>query len=149
MQQKRAKYLSHGVPRDRRNGLICVKYKAEVEQSGPEWTGITLEWKEFDNKSGGTTLASAHVLCLNLLSRVWLHISGGMNCCQEFRRRVVYRFIGVGIDVKDVNDFNLQTKELGYDYWSTYTKSGIGGVQVTSLHRDPIGVDNRSLGVKN
>jgi len=25
----------------------------------------------------------------------------------------------------------------------------IGGVQVTSLHRDPIGVDNRSLGAKN
>jgi len=30
-----------------------------------------------------------------------------------------------------------------------YTKSGIGGVQVTSLHRDPIGVDNRSLEAKN
>jgi len=50
---------------------------------------------------------------------------------------------------EDVNDFNLQTKELKCNYWSTYTKSGIGGVQVTSLHRDPIGVDNRSLGVKN
>ena len=48
-----------------------------------------------------------------------------------------------------VNDFNLQTKELGCNYWSTYTKSGIGGVQVISLHRDPIGVDNRSLGSKN
>ena len=32
---------------------------------------------------------------------------------------------------------------------STYTKSRIGGVPVTSLHRDPIGVDNRSLGAKN
>ena len=96
--------------------MICIKYEAEVKWSGPEWTGITPEWKGFDNKSGGTTLASAHALCLNLLSRVWLHISGGMNCCQEFRRGVVYRFIGVGIDVKDVNDFNLQTKELGYDY---------------------------------
>ena len=61
-----------------------------------------------------------------------------------------YRLIGVRIGQgKDVNDFNLRTKELGYNYWSTYTKSGIGGVQVTSLHRDPIGVDNRSLGVKN
>ena len=50
---------------------------------------------------------------------------------------------------KDVNDFNLRTKELGCNYWSTYTKSGIGEVQVTSLHRDPIGVDNRSLGAKN
>jgi len=62
---------------------------------------------------------------------------------------VVYRLIGVKIDVKDVNDFNLRTKELGYNYWSTYTKSGIGEVQVTSLHYDSIGVDNRSLGAKN
>jgi len=45
------------------------------------------------------------------------------------------------MDIKDVNDFNLWTKELGYNYWSTYTKSGIGEVQVTSLHYDPIGVD--------
>ena len=50
---------------------------------------------------------------------------------------------------EDVNDFNLRTKELRCNYWSTYTKSGIGGVQVTSLHRDPIRVDNRSLGAKN
>ena len=61
--------------------------------------------------------------------------------------------IGVRIeqvkDVKNVIDINLRTKELGYNYWSTYTKSGIGEVQVTSLHHDPIGVDNRSLGAKN
>jgi len=58
--------------------------------------------------------------------------------------------IGVRIEQgKDINDFNLRTKELGYNYWSTYTKSRIGGVQVTSLHRDSIGVNNRSLGVKN
>jgi len=50
---------------------------------------------------------------------------------------------------EDINDFNLQTKELECNYWSTYTKSGIEGVQVTSLHHDPIGVDNRSLGAKN
>jgi len=61
-----------------------------------------------------------------------------------------YRLIRVGIGQgEDVNDFNLRTKELGYNYWNTYTKSGIGGVQVISLHRDPIGVDNRSLGAKN
>jgi len=60
-----------------------------------------------------------------------------------------YILIGVEMDIKDVNDFNLRTKELGCNYWGTYTKSGIGGVQVTSLHCDPIGVDNRSLGVKN
>jgi len=53
------------------------------------------------------------------------------------------------MDIKDVNDFNLWTKELGCDYWSTYTKSGIEEVLVTSLHCDPIGVDNRSLGAKN
>ena len=94
-------------------------------------------------------MALARALCLDLLSHVWLHISGGLNCCQEFRRGVVYRLIGVRIDVKEVNDFNLRTKELGCNYWSTYTKSGIGGVQVTSLHCDPIGVDNRSLGAKN
>jgi len=52
------------------------------------------------------------------------------------------------MDIKDVNDFNLQTKKLGYNYWSTYTKSGIERVPVISLHCDPIGVDN-SLGVKN
>jgi len=50
---------------------------------------------------------------------------------------------------EDVNDFNLRTKELGCNYWSTYTKSGIGRVQVTSLHCDPIRVENRSLEAKN
>ena len=61
-----------------------------------------------------------------------------------------YRLIGVRIEQgEDINDFNLRTKELGCNYWSTYTKSGIGGVQVTSLHHDPIGVDNRSLEAKN
>ena len=58
--------------------------------------------------------------------------------------------IGVRIeDVKDVKDCNLQTKELGCNYWSTYTKSRIEGVQVTSLHCDPIRVNNRSSGAKN
>jgi len=58
--------------------------------------------------------------------------------------------IGVRIGQGEaVNDFNLQTKELGCNYRSTYTKPRIGGVQVSSLHRDPIGVDNRSLGSKN
>jgi len=94
-------------------------------------------------------LASARALCLDLLSRVRLRISGGRNCCQECRKGVVYRLIGVEVDIKHINDFNLRTKELGCNYWSTYTKSGIGEVQVTSLHRDPIGVDNRSLGSKS
>jgi len=40
------------------------------KQSNLKWSGITLEWKGVDNKSGGTTLASAHALCLDLLSYV-------------------------------------------------------------------------------
>ena len=120
-------------------------------RAGAEWprvernySGVEGSWQQ----SEGTTLASARALCLDLLLHVWLRISGEQNCCQEIRRGVVYRLIGVEMDIKDINDFNLWTKELGYNYWSTYTKSRIGGVQVTSLHRDPIGVDNRSLGVK-
>jgi len=80
-----------------------------------EWSGITLEWVRFDNKMR-TTLALARALCLNLLSHVWLRISGGRNYCQEIRKGVVYRLIGVEMDVKDVIDFNLQTKELGCNY---------------------------------
>ena len=33
---------------------------------------------------------------------------------------MVYRLIGVEMDIKDVNDINLQTKELGCNYWSYY-----------------------------
>ena len=62
--------------------------RAEQERSDPEWSRVTLEWKRFDNKMG-TTLVSAHALCLNLLSRVWLHISRGWNCYQELRRGMV------------------------------------------------------------
>jgi len=61
-----------------------------------------MEWKGFDNKSGGITLASARALCLDLLSRVWLHISEGLNCCQESGEEC-YRLIGVRIDVIDFN----------------------------------------------
>jgi len=60
----------------------------EWEWSDLEWSGITPEWVEFDNKMG-TTLVSAYVLCLNLLSHVWLRISEGLNCYQEFWRGAV------------------------------------------------------------
>jgi len=47
---------------------------------------------------------TACVLCLDLLSCMWLHILGELNCCQEFRREVVFRLIGVRIEhIKDVN----------------------------------------------
>ena len=84
--------------------------------SNPEWSGITLEWKGVNNKSGGTTLASARALCLDLLLHVWLHISGRQNCCQEIRKGVVYRLIGVEMDIKGINNFNLQTKKLRCNY---------------------------------
>jgi len=60
-----------------------------------------------------TTLALACVLCLNLLLHMWLHILGGLNCFQKFRRGVVYRLIGVRIEY--IKDVNLQTKELEYN----------------------------------
>jgi len=66
---------------------FCQEH-VERERSDPEWSGITPEWKGFDNKMG-TTLASARALCLDLLSHVWLRISGGLNCCQEFQRGMV------------------------------------------------------------
>jgi len=65
--------------------------RSDPEWSGvtPEWSGVTPEWKRVDNEGEGTTLASARALCLDRLSRVWLCISGGLNCCQESRRGVV------------------------------------------------------------
>jgi len=63
--------------------------RVEREWSDPEWSGVTPEWKRVDNKGGGTTLASARALCLDLLSRMWLRISGGLNCCQKSRKGVV------------------------------------------------------------
>ena len=66
-----------------------ARCQGRTEQERSEWSRVTLEWKGFDNKSGGTTLASACTLCLDRLSRVWLRISGGRNCCQESRRGVV------------------------------------------------------------
>ena len=74
-------------------------------------------------------MASARALCLDLLSLVWLRISGEQNCCQEIRKGVVYRLIGVRIGQgEDINDFNLRTERLGCNYWNTYTKSRIRGV---------------------
>ena len=72
-------------------------------QGHVEWKRSDPEWKRVNNKSRGTTLALALALCLDLLSHIWLCISGGQNCCQEIRRGVVYRLIGVEMDIKDVN----------------------------------------------
>ena len=84
-----------------------MRSRNRVTQSGVEllWNGRGLTTKV------ETILALAHTLCLDLLLCVWLYISGELNCCQEFRRGVVYRLIGVRIE--HVKDVNLQTKELG------------------------------------
>ena len=65
--------------RDVRSGSRVTRNGAELLQNERDLT----------TKSGGTTLASARALCLDRLSRVWLRISGGLNCCQESRRGVV------------------------------------------------------------
>jgi len=69
-----------------------IKWKRySCELSGTCGAGAELLRNERDSttKSGGTTLASACALCLDRLSRVWLHILGGLNCCQESLRGVV------------------------------------------------------------
>ena len=46
--------------------------------------------------------------CALIYCCMWLCISGGLNCCQEFRSGVVYRLIGMRIEhVKDIKDINL------------------------------------------
>jgi len=121
----------------------------EQEQSDPEWSGITLEWKGLTTKMEEQpwpqlvrcALIFCH-MCGCIFQEDWI-------VTRSFGEEW-YRLIGVRIEQReDVNDFNLRTKELGCNYWSTYTKSGIGRVQVTSLYHNPIGVDNRSLEAKN
>ena len=70
-----------------RSDLRCLVYYIRVCSGVP--TSAPLQ-KRVDNKSRGTTLASARALYLDLLLHVWLCILGGRNCRQEFRRGVVY-----------------------------------------------------------
>ena len=57
------------------NGVYDVK-SDRLSRTGQSRSGITLKWIGIDNKMG-TTLVSARALCLDLLSCVRLHISGG------------------------------------------------------------------------
>jgi len=62
---------------------IIITHCQERNGVGAEWPKIEWDYSGmvgFDNKIE-TTLASARALCLDLLSCVWLHISGGWNCC--------------------------------------------------------------------
>ena len=63
-----------------------VRSRSGVIRNGAE---LLQNERDLTTKSGGTILASARALCLDRLSRVWLRISGGLNCCQESRRGVV------------------------------------------------------------
>ena len=82
---------------------------AEQEWSDLEWSGVTLEWKEVDNKSGETTLASARALCLNLLLRVvaYFRRTELLPGVQE-RSGILIR-----VRIEHVKNVNLRTKELG------------------------------------
>jgi len=129
--------------------LPLCQVHVEQEQSDPEWSGITLEWKGLTTKMGEQPWPEL-VRCALIFCRVCGCIFQEDWIVTRSFGEEWYRLIGVRIEQReDVNDFTLRTKELGCNYWSTYTKSGIGRVQVTSLHHNPIGVDNRSLGAKN
>jgi len=119
-------------------------------RSGVTWSGVELLWsgRELTTKVGEQPwpqLMHCALICYRMCDCVFQEDGIVVRSSGE----EWYILIGVEMDIKDVNDFNLQTKKLGCNYWSTYTKSGIGGVPVTSLHCDPMGADNRSLGVKN
>ena len=122
-----------------------VRSKSRVTRNGAEllWNGrdLTTKWEQPWPQLVRCALIDCRT-CGCVFQEDWIVVR---NLGEEW-----YRLIGVRIGQgEDINDFNLQTKELGCNYWSTYTKSGIGGVPVTSPHHDPIGVDNRSLGAKN
>jgi len=119
-------------------------------RSGVGWSGVELLrnrriWQQNEEQPWPQLVRCASIYCRVcgcVFQKDWIVVR---NFGEEW-----YELIGVRIGQgKAVNDFNLRTKELGYNYWSTYTKSRIEGVQVISLHHDPIGVDNRSLGSKN
>ena len=62
-------------------------------EAGVKWPGVEQNYsgvKGSWQQKWGITLALACVLYLDLLLCMWLYISGRLNCCQEFRRGVVY-----------------------------------------------------------
>ena len=72
--------------------LVGTGYQkhAEQEQSDPEWSGVTSEWKGVDNKSEEQPwpqLVCCALICCHICGCVF---QGRLNCCQEFRRGVVY-----------------------------------------------------------
>ena len=84
--------------------LACAVCKmSKMYGTGAEWPRVEQSYSGVEGvwqQKWRTTLALACVLCLDLLSHMWLQISRGLNCCQEFRRGVIYRLIGVRIVLK-------------------------------------------------
>ena len=120
------------------SGSRVTRSGAELLQNG---RGLTTKWKQPWPQL---------VRCASIYCRVCSCVFQEDGIVTRSFGEEWYRLIGMRIEQgEDINDFNLQTKELGCNYWSTYTKSGIEGIPVTSLYHDPIEVDNRSLGAKN
>ena len=95
------------------NTALSCQECVEQEWSDLEWSGVTLEWKGVDNKSGEQPwpqlVCYASIFCCVcscVFQEDWIVArSSG----EEW-----YRLIGVRIeDIKDIKDCNLQTKELG------------------------------------
>jgi len=78
---------------------VCV----EQGRNNPEWNRVILRKKGIDNKIGEQPWPQ--LMCYaSIYYHVWLHISGGQNCCQEFRRGIVYRLMEARIEhIRDVN----------------------------------------------
>jgi len=75
----------------------------EQGQSNPGWNKVTLKKKGIDNKIGEQPWPQL-VCYASICCHLWLHFIGGLNCCQEFRREMVYRLIGARIEhIRDVN----------------------------------------------
>jgi len=76
----------------------------EQEQNNPEWNRVILRKKEINNKIGKQPWPQL-MCCASICCHMWLHISGGQNCCQEFRKEMVYRLMKGRI--KHIRDINL------------------------------------------
>ena len=108
-------HFSYNVSRTCRVGSKVTWSRVELLQSGRKLTTKVGEqpWSQL-------------VHCVSICCCMYGYIFQEYGIVARSFREEWYRLIGVRIEQgEDVNDFNLRTKELGCNYWSTYTKSGI------------------------
>ena len=75
----------------------------EQRQNNPKWNRITLRKKEIDNKIGEQPWPQL-MHCASIYCHMWLCILEGRNCCQDFKRGMVYKLMEVRIEhVRDIN----------------------------------------------